>query len=350
MVGEISESARENYRFQTVIVAVGVFLMVIKFIAYYATGSVAILTDAMESIVNVIAGFIGLFALVLSARPPDKDHPYGHGRAEVISATIEGTMITVAGILIIFEAVNKILHPEKISDLDIGILLVAFAALVNYAMGRMAIRKGRKNRSPALEASGKHLCTDTYSSIGIIIGLTVVFAAMKLGFDVWWMDPAMALLFGGLIIFTGFRVVIDSLNGIMDKADQAVLEEIVRCLNENRSPKWVDVHNLRVIKYGSTMHIDMHVTLPFYMTLREEEKEKRKIMSAVRSQFGRSVDLTLSPEPCMGINCSHCQNFCPERKEEFIALIEWNVEMLIRGHQLYGGFNVHFDRDIDTGR
>ncbi len=350
MVTVTSDAARDNYRFQKIIVAVGIALMVIKFVAYYMTASVAILTDAMESIVNVLAGFIGLFALALSARPPDKNHPYGHGRVETISAAVEGTMISIAGALIVLEAVNKIFNPEKISDLDIGIIMVALAALVNYALGKTAIKKGRASRSPALEASGRHLCTDTYSSIGIIAGLTIVFVAMKLGFDVWWMDPFMALVFGGLIVITGLRVVMVSLDGIMDKADREVLAEIVHCLNENRSEKWIDIHNLRAIKYGSTLHIDMHVTMPFYMTLREEEKEKRKIIVAVRSKFGKSVDLTLSPEPCMGFSCSHCRNFCPERKDEFVQLVEWNVEMLVSKNQLYSGFNVHFDKDIDLGR
>ena len=173
--------ADDNFEFQKIIVVLGFTLMAIKFIAYALTGSVAILTDAMESIVNVVAACVGIYALYLSAQPADRTHPFGHGKIEVISSAIEGTMIMVAGVLIILETIDSFLHPGTIQQLDIGLVLVALAAVANYAVGRAAIRKGRKNRSPALEASGKHLCSDTYSSIGILIGLAVVYVAQWMG-------------------------------------------------------------------------------------------------------------------------------------------------------------------------
>ena len=168
------KAADENYEFQKVIVVLGFTLLIIKYIAYFLTGSVAIFTDATESIVNVVAACIGMYALYLSAQPPDKSHPFGHGKIEIISSAIEGTMIMVAGGLIILESVQSFFNPGEISDLDIGLVLVALAAVANYVVGRIAIAKGRKSRSPALEASGKHLCSDTYSSIGILIGLVVL--------------------------------------------------------------------------------------------------------------------------------------------------------------------------------
>lgn len=339
------DAPRENFRFQIIIVSVGVFLMAVKFSAYYITGSVAILTDAMESIVNVAAGLIGLFALYLSAQPPDRSHPYGHGRVEMISASVEGTLITVAGCLIIFEAVDNLLNPKPISYLDTGLLLVAFAAIVNYVVGRAAISKGRKNRSPALEASGRHLCTDTYSSVGIIGGLMIVFAAMHFGIDVWWMDPALAMLFGGLILLTGLRVVVKALNGIMDKADEEMLSQIVDCLNEHRSERWIDVHNLRAINYGSSLYVELHVTLPPFMTVAEEETEKRAIMEAVRSKMGDSVTLILSPEPCRGNNCCHCLNECGMREEEFRDLLVFTVDDLIKSEQIRCGSGECVDRE-----
>ena len=148
----MDSAVKENYDFQKIIAVLGVSLMAVKFVAYYLTGSVAILTDALESIVNVVAAFVGLFALYLSAQPADRTHPFGHGKIEVISATVEGVMIIVAGALIIMESVDSLLHPGEIRDLDVGLLIVAFAALANYAVGRIAIRRGRKNRSPALVA------------------------------------------------------------------------------------------------------------------------------------------------------------------------------------------------------
>ena len=195
--------ADDNFEFQKIIVVLGFTLMAIKFIAYALTGSVAILTDAMESIVNVVAACVGIYALYLSAQPADRTHPFGHGKIEVISSAIEGTMIMVAGVLIILETIDSFLHPGTIQQLDIGLVLVALAAVANYAVGRAAIRKGRKNRSPALEASGKHLCSDTYSSIGILIGLAVVYVAQWMGYDAQWLDSTIAAIFGAIIIITG---------------------------------------------------------------------------------------------------------------------------------------------------
>ncbi|NLU45900.1 MAG: cation transporter [Euryarchaeota archaeon] len=281
MSADANSGARENYNFQKIVVAVGVFLMAVKFVAYAMTSSVAILTDALESIVNVVAGFIGLFALYLSARPPDREHPYGHGRIETISATIEGTLIFVAGALIIREAVLNFLSPRPLSDLDIGLLLIIFAAAANYVTGKAAIKTAKRNGSPALEASGKHLCTDTYSSIGIILGLSVVYVGMQFGLDIWWMDPLLAVIFGALILTTGARVIKKSLDCIMDRADEELLLKVVDCLNRNRGDKWIDIHNLRIIKYGSTLHMDCHVTVPFSLTVSEEHRERIKIMGAI---------------------------------------------------------------------
>ena len=175
----MDNAAKTNFNFQKIISVIGILLMVIKFVAYYLTGSVAILTDALESIVNVVAAVIGLYALYLSAQPADQSHPFGHGKIENISATIEGSMILVAGGLIIYESVLSFLHPGEIRQLDIGLVIIAGAAAVNFAVGRAAIAKGKKTRSPALVASGRHLCSDTYSSIGIILGLIIRWPALS---------------------------------------------------------------------------------------------------------------------------------------------------------------------------
>ncbi|MCL1979055.1 MAG: cation diffusion facilitator family transporter, partial [Methanomassiliicoccaceae archaeon] len=287
----MSAASQENYNFQKIVVIVGASLLIIKFAAYFITNSVAIFTDAVESIVNVVAGSIGLYALYLSAKPADRSHPFGHGRIELISASLEGAMIAVAGTLIIFEAVKDLMNPSELSSLDAGLLLILFAAAVNFITGSVAVKKGRKNRSVALEASGKHLQTDTFSSVGIIIGLTVVYVGDMMGYDISILDPIMALVFGALIIITGSGVVKKALDGIMDKADVEILEKAVACLNEHRSEEWIDIHNLRVIKYGSKLHLEMHVTLPFDMTISEMENENCRLNESVESTFGDSVDM-----------------------------------------------------------
>src|SRR5262249_5269491 len=151
---------------------------------------------ALESTVNVVAGFISLYSLYVAAKPRDEDHPYGHGKAEFVSAAVEGSMIMVAGLIIIYEAINNFIHPHEITNLDYGIILVSFAALIKYATGWYCVRVGKKNNSLALTASGKHLQSDTYSTLGIIAGLFLIWI-----FKWPWLDAAVAILFAFIIIF-----------------------------------------------------------------------------------------------------------------------------------------------------
>jgi cation diffusion facilitator family transporter len=166
---------QQNLKVQKWVAVVSVMLLAIKVIAYYSTHSVAILTDALESIVNVVAGFIGLFSLYIAAKPRDMDHPYGHGKAEFISAAIEGTLIGTAGAIILYKAIQHIIHPVELHKIDLGILLVAITAVINFIVGYFCLRTGKKNNSAALIASGKHLQTDTWSTAGIIAGLALLY-------------------------------------------------------------------------------------------------------------------------------------------------------------------------------
>jgi len=323
--------AQQNFDFQKIIAVVGVTLLVIKFFAYFLTHSVAILTDALESIVNVIAGFIGLYALYLSAQPADDTHPYGHGKVELISSSIEGTLIIVAGLLIIFESVDRLLHPAGIQDLDVGLILIAFAAFVNFVVGYTAIKRGRKNGSMALEASGKHLCTDTLDSVGIIIGLSAVVIARFLGSDMDWLDPGMALVFGCIIIVTGLRVIWKSMNGVMDKADEKLLTEVLRCLNHNRVEQVIDIHHLRAIRYGMNLHLDIHMTIPRDMTVAEADAIVARFTAAIREKLGDSVDVTLMADPCVSDSCQFCtRDHCYLRMAPFTRCTVWNVNAAIK--------------------
>lgn len=317
-----------NFEFQKVIAIVGVTLLALKFFAYYLTGSVAILTDALESIVNVIAAFVGLFALYISAQPADKSHPFGHGKVEIISASVEATMIMVAGAMIIYESIQSFLNPGEISDLDIGLVLVAFAALVNFLVGRIAIRKGEKNRSPALVASGRHLCSDTISSVGILIGLFVVYIAMALGYDARWLDSSIAIIFGVIILVTGLKVMKECMDDIMDKADEEVLDVITDALNEYRHDDWIDVYNLRMIKHGPRIYVEMHVVFPKRMTVQDIADEVGELEEAISARYGDAVEISVNPVPCCEYNCRCCCRNCFDRGEEFEKKVLWTSQML----------------------
>ena len=168
------ENNRIKLKVQRIIAISSVLIFGGKLIAYFLTNSVGILTDALESTVNVTTGFITLYAIVVSLRPKDENHPFGHGKAEFLSASIEGFLIMIAGLVIIFEATKRFFVPAEIQKLDIGIWIVAIAGLLNYVIGWYSIRIGKKNNSIALISGGKHLQSDTYSSIGLVLGLVLL--------------------------------------------------------------------------------------------------------------------------------------------------------------------------------
>ncbi len=315
------EAARQNIRIQRWVLAVSIALFISKLVAYYLTSSVSILTDALEGIVNVVAGIIGLYSLHISAKPKDTDHPYGHGKVEFLSAAAEGLMIIVAGCLIAIEAVRQLIEPGLLRSIDTGIFIIAFTALVNFIMGQICIRTGSKNNSLALIASGRHLQSDTYSTIGIIVGLALIYFT-----KLTWLDSVVALIFTGIILYTGFTIIRKSVAGIMDERDKALLEQFVTVAEANRSRNWVDLHNLRIIKYGSTLHIDCHLTVPWYLNVHEAHDEVEKLGTIVRTEFGQSMELFVHSDGCLPTSCPICiKEDCPVRQHQFERRIRWTV-------------------------
>ena len=260
--------SKENFEIQKKLTLVIVSLFIIKLIAWYYTNSVAILTDTLEYTINVISGFIGLYSLFLSSLPKDRNHPYGHGKVEFLSATIEGTLMVVSGFVIIYEAIDNLKHPHVLKQLDQGIYLVTLTGIINYIVGYFSIKNGTKNNSLALIATGKHMQSDTYATLGIVIGLIIIYFTHLI-----WIDSLVAFIFAFIIIFSGYKILRTSIAGIMDEADDELLEKMVGYCNENRRENWVDLHNLRFIKYGGTLHLDCHLTIPWYFNINEGHKE-----------------------------------------------------------------------------
>lgn len=320
---------RANIRLQRWIAIVSSILLAVKFIAYYLTNSVAILTDALESIVNVVAGFIGLYSLHIAAKPRDKDHPYGHGKAEFVSAAVEGTLVLSAGILIIYSAVEKLLFPEPVQQLDFGMILVGATALINWVMGFLAKRQGEKTGSLALESSGKHLQTDTYSTIAILGGLSLIIIT---GYT--WIDSVVAAIFGVIIIYTGYRIIRRSLAGIMDEADMELLQEMVSILEKNKQENWIDLHNLRVIKYGNVLHVDCHMTVPWYLNVHQAHEEIDSLARLIRNRFGESLELFVHNDGCLYFQCHICEKRdCPVRQHDFQHRLEWTLDNALQNQK-----------------
>ena len=326
------KAAQQNLKVQKWVAAISLVILAVKFIAYYTTHSVAILTDALESIVNVAAGFIGLYSLYIAAKPRDMDHPYGHGKAEFLSAAIEGTMIASAGAIILYKAVQNLVHPTALQKIDYGIILVAITAVANFAVGYYCLYIGKKNNSEALLASGKHLQTDTWSTLGIIAGLLLLYFT---GYK--WIDSTVAILFGLLIIYTGYRILRRSIAGIMDEADVKLLTRMVEILNANRRQNWVDLHNLRVIKYGNVLHLDCHLTVPWFINVNEAHNEIDALAEFIRKEFGDSFEMFVHSDGCLPFSCRICNKInCPERKNNFEQRIPWTLENISKDkkHQL----------------
>ncbi len=315
-------STKSNIQFQFVSLCIGLLLMAIKFTAYIFTHSNAILTDALESIVNIVAGAFALYSLILANQPKDENHPYGHGKIEFISASIEGILITIAGILIIIKSTYNFFYPEQVSQLDIGIVLTTFCGMVNYGLGYFTEKKGEQHSSLTMIASGKHLKSDAYSTVGLIIGLAIIYFS-----KIVWLDSVLAILFGLLICKTGYDVLRKSIAGIMDETDYELLENIIKFFNENRKNVWIDVHNMRIIKFGHVIHIDCHVTMPWYYTTLQAHEEVKAIEDLVNTKVESPVELFIHTDPCIEISCSHCQiTDCKVRQHAFETKIDWNLK------------------------
>lgn len=307
------------------IVLVSFVILIAKFIAYYVTHSVGVLTDALESIVNVVAGAVSLYSLHLAMQPQDRNHPFGHGKIELISASSEGILIIIAGIMIIYEAVKRLLFPVEIQKLDIGIYIIAFSGIINYLLGTYSIRTGKKHNSVALVAGGKHLHSDTYSTIGLVIGLLALFFT-----KISWIDSALALLFGGIIIFTGISILRQTITGLVDHADEQLLGEMVTVLNENRQPEWIDIHNTKIIKSGNYLYIDCDLTVPWYYTVEAGHNLGSQLKDVLNQKYGNRIQLTIHIDPCnitQTCKCEKCMLVkCPHRQKPFTQ--QQNMDIL----------------------
>jgi cation diffusion facilitator family transporter len=324
---------RTHIRFQWASLGIGLLLLGIKFVAFRITGSNAIYSDAMESIVNVVAGAFALYSLILAARPRDADHPYGHGKVEFISAGIEGAMVLMAGVLIIIEAVQSLLSGHSIEQIDTGIALTCVAGAINYALGLGSEWHGRRIRSEALVASGHHLRTDAYTSAGLVVGLVVVRLT-----GLWWIDSVVGIAFAIYIVIMGLRVLRTSVAGIMDESDFTVIDDVAAFLESQRRPQWVDVHNLRMIRFGQKLHLDCHLTLPWYMSVEEAHHEVDLLEQHISDHYGAKVEMFVHTDPCIPTSCAGCALMhCPQRKAPFSARISWKRDnvMLNRKHGAY---------------
>ncbi len=321
---ETRKKEQVKQRVQRRIVLCSVMLMAGKFAAYFLTNSVGVLTDAMESIVNVTAGLISLYSLYRAARPADRNHPFGYGKIELISASIEGLLILLAGTAIVYEGVRRLFVPSQIEQLDTGIAIVAAAGAINYLLGLYSIRTGRRYDSVALVAGGRHLQSDTYSTIGLVAGLVLLYVT-RIG----WIDSALAMLFGGIIAWTGISILRKTASDLMDTADERYLEKMLETVSRRPRPDWIDIHNLKIIRYGSYAYIDCDLTLPWYYTVRQGHKACEELKRVIEQSFSDRVLFSVHSDPCEERHCGHCSvEECPYRREAFAGPLVYTLREL----------------------
>ncbi len=317
---------------QMIALSVGVGLMAAKFYAYWLTNSNAILTDALESIINVVAGAFALYSIILSAKPKDTNHPYGHGKVEFISVGVEGALIFLAGLSIIVKGIYNLFFPQVIRSVDVGMVLVGVAGLINFGLGYWLVLTGKRNHSMVLVADGKHLRSDAWSSLGLLVGLALFYFT-----NITWIDNLTAIIFGGIIIFTGMKLLRTSIAGIMDEADYQLISNLVDKLEEAKSENWIDLHNFRVIKYGGRLHIDCHLSVPWYFSVKDGHTEVKLFEKKVKTLCEIPVELFIHADPCRpAISCRICEKTdCQVREHSFEQRITWNLQsaMGVQQHQ-----------------
>src|SRR5210317_181304 len=314
MTNDNTEISSQTIRFRAMILAISVggLLMTVKFVAYYLTDSTAILSDALESIINVVASGFALYSIYVSNQPPDPSHPYGHGKIEYFSVGFEGALIILAAVVILYKAIPAFFYPRMLAQLGLGIFLLLGTSAVNLALGLFLIRTGGRTRSMPLEADGKHLLTDVYTSVGVVGGLVLV----KLtGWQGW--DPLTACAVAINIIFTGWRLVKESFGRLMDEADPELLGRIVDILNKNRRSDWIDIHQLRTRHYGNKVHLDFHLVVPRSFGLPEAHVEAEEIEMMILNTLDEVAEVIVHVYPCEDPLCERClQAQCQDRSKE----------------------------------
>lgn len=305
---------------------VGGILLWVKFLAYQLTGSTAVLSDALESIVNVIAALFALGSLVFAGRPADRNHPYGHGKIEYFSAAFEGGLITFAAVLILYEAGKGFLQPQELRQLDLGLAITFGAGVANALLAGFLIRVGRRTQSLALVADGQHVLSDFWTSLGVIVGLLLV----KLT-GILWFDPAVAAIVGVNLGWTGLRLVRHAAGGLLDEEDTKLLGKLIKAFDAYRMPGIIRIHHLRAIRSGRFTHVDAHLVVPEFWSVERAHALMESFEERVMSACGVEGEIAFHIDPCHRTYCALCDVMdCPVRVAPFVARPPHTLDEAVR--------------------
>jgi cation diffusion facilitator family transporter len=278
-------------RFAWLSIAAATVIIVLKSAAYALTGSVGLLSDALESLVNLVAASVALVALAVAARPADEDHHFGHDKAEYLSSGLEGALILVAALAIGATAIERLIFPRPLEQLGIGLALTLLATLINFGVARRLLAAGRQYDSIALEADAHHLMTDVWTSVGVAVGIGAVLVTG------WaWLDPAIAIVVALKIVWTGYDLIKRSILGLMDTALPAAEQESIREILDQHRGKGIEYHALRTRRSGARRFVSLHLLVPGTWTIQQGHDLSEEIEVEIRARL-RNTTITTHLEP-----------------------------------------------------
>ncbi|OIO06698.1 MAG: hypothetical protein AUJ52_11815 [Elusimicrobia bacterium CG1_02_63_36] len=305
----------------------GVVILGLKMFAWKTTDSMALGSDALESVVNVVAAVFGLGAIIFAGQPADRNHPYGHGKMEYFAAAFEGGLISLAAVLIVYEAVQVLLSGARPHHLGLGMAVNVGAGALNGLLGWYLVRQGRALGSKALEADGFHVLADFVTTLGIFTGLLAVLAS---GWG--WLDPVIAIVVGFWLARTGFGLVRESAAALLDEEDVVMTERLTTAIDVLvkqgvAAHGVITVHGLRAIRSGRTTHVDVHMVVPEYAPVAQAHDTAERFEAALFEAAGLEGEVHAHLDPCRKAYCAQCsdQN-CPIRVEAFKAHETLRVE------------------------
>ena len=313
--GSMSEDSGVRVRAGAISLVVSILLLAAKYQAYRLTGSTAILSDALESIVNVVAAVFALGGIIFAGRPADRNHPYGHGKIEFFSAAFEGGLIAFAAVLILYEVVLSLVVRLQVRELDTGLLIISGAGLANLALGLFLVRTGRKHQSLTLLADGQHVLSDFWTTVGVVVGLLLVRVT-----GIWWVDPLVAAVVAINLMWTGFRLVRHAAGGLLDEEDTLLLNRLLGVLGGHVGQGIIRVHHLRAIRAGRFHHVDAHLVVPEFWSVDRAHEVAEDLADRVIRALGVDGELIFHTDPCHRAYCPMCDlDDCPVRREPFSA-------------------------------
>lgn len=304
----------------------GIIIFGVKLYAAHISNSSAIRSDALEGSVNILAAAFGLFSILFAEKPADQDHPYGHGKIEHFAAVFEGGLISLAGFLILLDTVSRFINHSEPSDLSQGLLISFIAGSCNGLIGLVIYFIGKKHESTTLRADGMHLISDFWSTLGLGIGLGL---ALYTG---WlWIDPLLAIIVGIMLFVAGYKVFIPSWNTLLDAVNPESIQKIVNRLNEMKLDPVITIHELKTQEFGRDAHVDLHIVVPEFFSIKEAHGISTRIMEQLQSTMGSNSLIHAHLDPCEKLYCSECSyENCPIRQTAFVARKPLTVESIVQ--------------------